>query len=145
MIIHIAVTLKQLFDEGKNFSWPRPFCDCGNEKPWGHGFVLSYFDGFKDQFWLKRYRCPVCGKIILLKPKGYMKRFQANIEVIRSSLAGKYHFGTWLSGLSRSRQNHWYQALLRKMAAYFGNENDNPIEVFEKLLAKGELPMSRSM
>lgn len=145
MIIHITLTLKQLFKEGKDFSWPRPSCRCGNEKPWGHGYAPSFFDGFAGHFWLKRYLCPVCGKVILLKPKGYLKRFQASIEVARSSVMGKYYSGKWLPGLSRSRQNHWYQALIRKARAYFGHLQGDLVEAFEKLLEKGLTPMSRTI
>jgi len=145
MIIHIALKLKQLFTEGKNFPWPRPSCCCGNEKPWGHGYVSSYFDGFAGQFWLKRYHCPVCGKVILLKPMGYLKRFQASIETVRLSVKLKYQSGKWLPDISRSRQNHWYRALIRHTTAYFDNLYDNLVAVFDKLLEKGILPMSRSI
>ena len=145
MIIHIVLTLKQLFKEGKNFSWPRPSCSCGNEHPWGHGYVSSYFDGFTGQFWLKRYHCPVCGKVILMKPKGYLKRFQTGIEIIRSSVKVKYYSGKWLPDISRSRQNHWYQALIRKSKAYFGNSQIDLVSAFNKLFMKGIIPMSRSI
>ena len=145
MIIHIALTLKKLFIAGKDFPWPRPQCSCGNLKPWGHGYVSKYFDGFADRFWLKRYHCPVCGKTILLKPKGYLKRFQASIETIRSSVKAKYHSGRWFPGICRCRQNHWYQALIRKTKGYFGNLHKDLVTAFEKLLEKGIIPMSRSI
>jgi len=145
MIIHIALTLNHLFQAGKKFPWPRPPCSCGNKKPWGHGYVSSYFDGFAGSFWLKRYHCPVCGAIILLKPKGYLKRFQASIEIVRSSVTRKQHSGKWLSCICRCRQNHWYQALIRKAMAYFGHLQDNLVAAFDKLLEKGIIPMSRSI
>lgn len=145
MIIHIALTLKQLFEEGKNFSWPRPQCRCGNPNPWGHGYVSAYLDGFADPLWLKRYRCPVCNRTILLKPKGYLKRFRTSIKTIRSSVKRKQATGKWLKGICRYRQNHWYRAVTRNARAYFGDLEVDLVAAFDALLIKGVIPMSRSI
>ena len=145
MIFHIQLNLKKLFIDGKNFPWPRPACKCGNPKPWGHGYVPAYFDGFSDPFWLKRYRCPDCGKVIKLKPKGYFNKFQASIDTIRFSVIEKCYSGKWLPGILHSRQNHWFQALIRKTKAFFGNLQSDLVAAFEKLKNKREVPVSRSI
>ena len=91
MIIFIPVVLKTILKEGKKYSWPRPErCPrCDRYKVWGHGYVLSIFDGFIHSLWLKRYRCPQCHCIIKLRPAGYFKRFQASINTIRTSIVNK--------------------------------------------------------
>lgn len=76
------------FQKGKKNCWPRPeLClRCHGRQLWGHGYVASYFDGFDQPLYLKRYRCPACGCVIKMKPAGYLKRFQAPTDTIRSSI-----------------------------------------------------------
>jgi hypothetical protein len=82
--------------------------------------------------------------VIKLKPAGYLKRFQAPIDIIRSSIGCRLEKGCWLSGISRSRQNHWFKALLRKVKAYFGDPGDSQIlGAFDLLMARGQNPVSR--
>lgn len=148
MIIFIPVVLKTIFKEGKKYSWPRPErCPrCGRYKVWGHGYVLSIFDGFSDTLWLKRYRCPQCHCIIKLRPAGYFKRFQASIKTIRTSIVNKSQKGRWLSGISRSRQCHWYRAFLRKIYALNGNNTNYEVSaVFDRFVSQGLTPASRSI
>jgi len=67
---------------------------------------------------LKLYRCPDCGCVIRLRPKGYFKRLQAQVETIRSSITLKSTRNRWLSGISRNRQGHWFRALKKRIKAY---------------------------
>jgi len=83
--------------------------------------VLAYFDMFQEGVWLKRYKCPVCGTIITIRPKGYFPRFQSPIKTIRKSVTLKESKNKWMEGISRSRQMHWIRALRRRIAAYWGN------------------------
>jgi len=148
MIIFVKVKLKEIFTKGKKYPWPRPeLClRCKASHLWGHGYVISYFDGFDQPFYLKRYRCPVCGCIIKLKPAGYLKRFQASVDTIRSSIHCRLKKGCWLSGFSRSRQNHWFKALQRKIKAYLGNQWDGQVlPAFDLLIAQGRNPVSRAI
>ena len=148
MIILVKVKLKHIFKKGKNYCWPRPkLClRCNASHLWGHGYVASYFDGFHQPFYLKRYRCPACGCVIKLKPAGYLKRFQAPIDTIRSSIHCRLKNGCWLPGLSRSRQNHWFKALVRKVKAYFGDLWDRHLlRAFDLLIARGQNPVSRAI
>jgi hypothetical protein len=148
MIIFVKVKLKEIFKKSKKYPWPRPeLClRCEASHLWGHGYVASYFDGFDQPFYLKRYRCPVCGCIFKLKPAGYLKRFQASISTIRCSIHCRLKKGCWLPGCSRSRQNHWFKALLRKIKAYLGNQWDGQVlRAFDLLIARGRNPASRAI
>ena len=89
MIIFYAVKLKDLFKKERNYPWQKPdSCPCCYScRLWGHGFADAIFDGYKKPLLLKLYRCPDCGCVIRLRPKGYFKRFQASVETIRSSIA----------------------------------------------------------
>ena len=148
MIILVKVKLKHIFKKGKNYCWPRPkLClRCHGSHLWGHGYVASYFDGFNQPFYLKRYRCPACGCVIKLKPAGYLKRFQAPIDTIRSSIQCRLKKGCWLAAYSRSRQKHWFNALVRKVKAYFGDRWDRHLlTAFDLLIAGGQNPVSRAI
>lgn len=148
MIIFAAVNLKEIFKKKKKYKWKRPeACPrCIANKVWGHGFVLTYFDGFCYGIWLKRYRCPVCGTVIRLRPKGYFSRFQSPIETIRSSIIQKQLKGIWVEGVGRTRQLHWLNALRRRMAAFFGNICPyNLLGAFDYFVNAGINPVSRSI
>jgi len=45
--------------------------------------------------WLKRYRCPNCGCIILMRPASHFSRFQASRETIRFALEQRINHGRW--------------------------------------------------
>jgi hypothetical protein len=148
MIRFVAVKLKEIFEKGRDYPWPRPErCPrCKDHKLWGHGFVENYFDGFSDGLLLRRYRCPLCGCIVKLKPKGYFSRFQASIETIRSSISYRLKKGRWPPGLSRPRQGHWLRSLRRKILAYLGQGwKGRVLEGFDHLLSRGINPVSRSI
>ena len=148
MIFFIRVKLKEIFEKGRAYPWPKPkVClRCGDSKLWGHGYVESFFDGFNDALLLKRYRCPLCGCIMKLKPSGYFKRFQASIKTIRFSISCRLKSGRWPSVLSRSRQGHWLRSLKRKVEAYLGKTwKLSMIEAFDHLLSQGHNPVSRSI
>jgi hypothetical protein len=112
---------------------------------WGHGFVLTCFDGFQEALWLRRYRCPVCSAVITMRPSGYFRGFQAPARTIRSSIAHKYYKGRWLPGISRTRQQHWLKALRRRVVAFFGLRCPfDLIGAFDWFVREGMLPVSRS-
>jgi hypothetical protein len=147
MIIFVCVRLKEIFNKGKEYAWPRPDrCPrCELSKLWGHGFVLAYFDAMAGGVYLRRYRCPECGCVVRLRPKGYFPRIQASIESIRASICQRVGKGRWPTGSSRSRQRHWFRALIRNAVAYFGNVWKNRLsEAFDQLLCLGVIPVSRA-
>ena len=148
MVLFIPVVLKTLFDQGRKYAWPRPAdCPhCGSGTVWGHGFAEALFDGYNRPLLLKLYRCPGCGCVIRLRPEGYFKRFQAPIEIIRSSILLKSASNRWLAGIDRTRQCHWFSALKRRIAAYLTDTwRTGVVAGFDSLLQRGQIPVSRSI
>lgn len=149
MIICVPVNLKQLFKCQRNYPWPPrpnacPQCRLGGL--WKHGFVFAYFDDLPAGVFLRRYRCPHCGCVIRLKPKGFFRRFQASIATIRSSLASRLNGGGYLSGISISRQRHWFNGLSRYVMAHLGIPwRERLLEGFDCLAALGHAPVSSTV
>ena len=147
LIYKVAVKLKELFEQGRSYKWPKPdICPrCGKSHVWGHGFVLAFFDGFSHGLYLRRWRCPECGCVIRMKPTGYFNRFQASIENIRHDLCHRVETGRWPPGLSGPRRRHWKKALIRNIRLYLGNGLiSDVIRGFDILLAQGRVPVSRA-
>jgi len=148
MIIFSAVKLKQLFKKERDYPWQKPKgCPrCESCRLWGHGFAPANFDGFKRPLLLKLYRCPDCGCVIRLRPKGYFKRFQASVETIRSSIACKASTNRWIAGIGRTRQCHWYQSLCKRIKVYLSDTwCEGIVAGFDYLLQLGQIPVSRGI
>jgi len=81
-----------------------------------------------------------------MRPCGYFKRFQAPIAIIRSSIFSKVRTGKWIAGISRNRQRHWYNALLKRIRAYLANTwRQGDDAGFDRLLNLGQIPVCRSI
>lgn len=148
LILFVAAKIKEILFRGKDYPWPRPeLCpQCCASGVWGHGFVLAYFDGLSEGLWLRRYRCPLCGCVLRLRPEGYLSRFQATLESIRLSLSQRLEKGRWPPSVSRSRQGHWMRALKRKAEAYLGKSwGGSLMAAFDHLFAGGRNPVGRSI
>ena len=148
LILFIAAKIKEVYKLGRKYPWPKPeLCPrCAQSKVWGHGYVLAYFDGFSDGLLMKRYRCPVCGCVIRLRPAGYLIRFQAPLDDIRYRLSHRLRYGRWPPGVSRSRQGHWLRSLRRKVLGHLGLDwGARLLEGFSRLLSRGINPVSRSI
>lgn len=148
MIIFISVNLKEILKKKKKYPWKRPGAcpKCEADKVWGHGYVQVYFDRFYEGIYLKRYRCPVCGTVIRLRPKGFFPRFQAPIATIRSSIILKQSKNRWIEGIGRTRQLHWVKALRRRICAFFGNICPYDLKgAFDYFVTAGINPVSRSI
>ena len=148
MILYFPVNLKKLVALGRKYPWSKPkrCLNCNGCRIWGHGFVLAWFDGFNQAIEIKRCRCPDCKCIFRFRPKGFFKRFQADIATIRSSIFFKVQPGRWMHGISRTRQCHWFRALLRKVMAYLTDTWDKGIlAAFDELIKMGLIPVSRSI
>jgi hypothetical protein len=146
MIIFSDVKLKELFKKKRNYPWQKPnSCPrCHSCRLWGHGFAEAIFDGFIRPLLLKLYRCPDCGCVIRLRPKGYFKRFQAPVATIRSSITLKTRRNRWLPGISRTRQSHWLRALKKRIKAYLTETFvEGVLAGFDTLLQLGQIPVSR--
>jgi hypothetical protein len=148
MILAVFAVLKEIYKQGRDYSWPRPeVCPhCKSGRLWGHGFVPAYFDGFEGGILLRRYRCVECGCVIRLKPQGYFHKFQSSIKAIRSSIRHRLEAGRWVGAISRSRGLHWLKALKRKSRAYLGDAFEGDLlQAFDRLLEMGKIPVSRSI
>lgn len=148
LILFVAAKIKEILARGKDYVWPRPeLCPrCGGCGVWGHGYVLAFFDGFGEGLWLRRYRCPECGCVVRVRPEGYLSRFWASIESIRSRLSHRLEKGRWPPDLSRSRQRHWMRALRRKAEAYLGKSwRGGLMSAFDHLLTEGRNPVGRTI
>ena len=148
MVLFIPVILKTLFIQGRNYAWPRPAgCPCCRSGTvWGHGYAEALFDGYNRPLLLKLYRCPDCGCVIRLRPAGYFKRFQAPIEIIRSSILCKSATNRWLAGIDRARQCHWFRALNKRITAYLTDTwRKGVIAGFDYFLQLDQIPVSRTI
>lgn len=149
MILPVTANLKEIEKKGRNYQWIRPeVClSCRSSDVWGHGFVESWFDGYCVALLLRRYRCPLCGCVIKLKPKGYFKRFQAKTERIRFHIASRLKTGKWPGGLAISaRCRHWLRALKRQTMAHLGIEWMRHLpQAFDRLIEMGKVPVSRAI
>ena len=148
MILFFPVVLKTLFVQGRNYPWSRPAgCPrCSSCTVWGHGYAEAIFDGYDRPLLLKLYRCPDCGCVIRLRPGGYFKRFQAPIEIIRSSILCKSATNRWLAGIDRARQCHWFSALKKRITAYLTDTwCKGVVAGFDYLLKLDQIPVSRTI
>jgi hypothetical protein len=147
LVIFVQRTVKQLFEAGRDFLWPKPEgCPRCRGRIWGHGFVPAFFDGYEQPLWLKRYRCPDCGCVIRLRPRGYFKRFQTSIHTIRDCLAYWVRHHRWKTGPSPPRQRHWVRALRRHLVLREGLDRiQDLVAGFDRLWGLGIIPVSRSM
>lgn len=148
MVIFFSAILNEIYHLGRNYDWPKPkHCPhCNSCRVWGHGFFWANFDGFDLPLILKRFRCPDCKCVIRLRPSGYFKRFQATKVIILASISSKVKTGKWLDGICRNRQRHWYNALLRKIAAHLTNTwHPGLIAGFDRLCELGHIPTCRSI
>ena len=148
MVMFSAVKLKELFKKERNYPWQKPNCclRCNSCRLWGHGFAPAIFDGFIRPLLLKLYRCPDCGCVIRLRPKGYFKRFQASVDTIRSSIVLKSKTNRWLPGLSRTRQCHWFRSLCKRIRVYLTDTwSLGVVAGFDYLLQLDHIPVSRAI
>ncbi len=148
MIAFFDLDLNQIAQGSRNYPWPCPgACGrCGHSRLWGHGLVAMLIEGFAAPLMIRRYRCPMCGCIIRLRPKGYFKRHQSSTAAIRHSLAHRLAVGRWPPGGSGSRARHWLRALKRRALAVLGVPAlCDLIAAFDRLLGLGLVPVSRAV
>ena len=148
MLHFVDVILKDVFDQGRNFQWPRPSCcpRCHHHRVWGHGFAERFFDHFVSSFFVKRFRCNQCGCIICCRPASHFDRIQTSFRDIKARLAHRIRCGRWPPGIKTSRQRHWLANLKRKTLAHLGIIADHDLlTAYDSLLALGQVPVSSSV
>lgn len=148
MLHFVDVILKDVFDKGRNFQWPRPSCcpRCRHYKVWGHGFVERLFDCFSSSLPVKRFRCDHCGCVICCRPATHFNRIQSPSKSIKANLLHRITYGRWPDGIPANRQRHWLKNLKRKVLAHFGIVNiRDHLTAYDKLLSLGNIPVSCSV
>jgi hypothetical protein len=148
MIAFIELDLKRIASRDPDYCWPRP-ASCGrceSSKLWGHGFVAVIFARFAQALWIRRYRCPACGCIIRLRPRGYFTRHQSDAATIRTTLLTRLNSGYWPRNCVASRARHWLHGLKRQVLAVLGVPAfSDLIAAFDRLVVLGRVPVSRAV
>lgn len=147
MLLYVYLDLKKIAKLGRNYLWPRPSsCQCGSPTVWGHGFVQAYFSGFTHPLEMRRYRCPLCGCVIRLRPKGYFPRIQTDQVGIRKVIAFRLRRGLWPTGSRTNRYRHWLSALKRNAVVLLGIAWGNQLlAAFDQLMEMGCVPVQRTI
>jgi len=147
MIWSVEIDLKQINEQGRDYSWSRPeSCPrCSNWRVWGHGYVERYFDGFVEVLLLKCYRCPHCGCVLTARPATHFPRVRSSIKTIRSHLRQRLSSGRWPpSSLSRSRLRHWLANLKLQVSAHLTSAWDWGLLLgFDQLRYEGWVPVTQ--
>ena len=144
MILFVDVDLKELKLLGKKYPWQKPeICPrCLKRHVWGHGFSDTFFDGFFNALFMRRFRCPACGCVMKCRPKSHFTRIQTAIDTIRSHLSGRIATGRWPADPDKGR--HWLRALKRQSLAWLGlSWRNRLLEAFDRLYGFGIVPVSR--
>lgn len=71
----------------------------------GHGYVTARFDRYDGYLYLRRYRCPDCSCVFIMKLEGYFNRFHAPITLIYVFLISRLQSGKWHPFISRSYED----------------------------------------
>ena len=149
LILFVEVCVKTLMEQGRQYCWQRPEqCPkCQSVRQWGHGYVEAYLDEAGSQsVLLKRYRCPECGGVIGLRPKGYWRRIQATITTVRQCVVERLEKGRWPPGSNSARGRHWLRALKRQVRTRLGmSYAERLAEGFSELLRGGVCAVSRAV
>jgi hypothetical protein len=113
---------------------------------WGHGYVQVCFAGFSHPLEMRRYRCPLCGCVIRLRPKGYFPRIQTDAASIRRILDFRISTGFWPANTSTNRLRHWLVSLKRNAVAILGIAwGIDLIAAFDRLTDMGQVPVRRTI
>lgn len=147
MILYSKVSVKKIFEEGKDYAWGRPQrCPkCGSGRLWGHGYVERYFEGFETAVWMKRWQCRDCGGVHTMRPEGFWRRFRHSVVRIVKSLKQKLSGGGWLGEFGREVQQYWRRGFGRQCAREGRNVYKKGREILERLLEKGVIVATHSL
>jgi hypothetical protein len=112
MIIFTQIDLKLLHQLGKEFIWKRPHCNKCNRPFYGHGYVFRFFNLLQSGVYLKRWRCPICSTVAIVRPDTHWKGFQESTFQIFKTLKYRIKNSRWPPWCSRQRGGHWLNKLL---------------------------------
>lgn len=147
MILYFNIPVKEIFEQGKGYEWPRPKrCPgCGSGRLWGHGYVERYFEGFVEALWMKRWRCADCGGVHTMRPKGFWRRFRYSVTKVVKSLKEKILTGEWLGELARQAQQYWWRGFGRQCARAGRSAFKKRLGILEGMLEKGVMAATHSL
>lgn len=148
MIAFFKLDLNEIDRCARSYAWPRPEAcpDCGYHMVWLHDFVMMIFNGFDHPLHMRRYRCPQCGCIIRLRPKGFFARHQSDTATIRAALDHRLTKGHWPCGCVANRARHWLAALKRNAVALLNLPALNDLmAAFDRLVSMGRVPVRRTV
>lgn len=149
MLLFFTGSIKELFERGRDYAFPRPSAclreGCGSSRIWSHGYVDAHFDGYGTALVLKRFVCAECGCLYRLRPFGYWPRHHVPIRIIFARLCHRITKGVWGSReFSRQRQGHWLRALGRNITTSLGlSFSGDLLEGFHEVLQRGKVPVKR--
>jgi len=146
LVLHFRVDVKRLREVGRGYPWPRPArCpSCRGARLWGHGYAGRYFEGDAYPVWLKRYRCPDCRAVHILRPASYWARFRYSIRTILRSLGRKIGQDRWLPMPSRQAQQYWWRGF-RIQASRVRNRDRPGWADLGSLLARNLIPVTHAI
>lgn len=143
MVIFVDVDVNEIARLGRDFFWRKPSsCPRCGAGFWWHGFVPAYFDHLAQAVFLRRLRCPCCGAVHRLRPKGYWNRFRSGQRVIRQVIINKFSNRGWLAGLPKPRQRLWWQRFRCKAEVMIGHGWEEFPDPFDLLISWGVIPVS---
>jgi hypothetical protein len=148
MIAFFDLDLNRIAHSSHDYPWPSPgaCARCGHPKVWGHGLVPTIIEGFDAALKIRRYRCPMCGCIIRLRPRGYFVRHQTEAKTIRRTLWHRLVIGRWPRGCIANRGRHWLCALKRNTLAVLGVTGlCDLMAAFDRLVELGRVPVARTV
>jgi hypothetical protein len=103
-------------------------------------------EGFAKALEMRRYRCPMCGRLIRLRPTEYFPRHQTDKATIRRTLVHRLENNRWPLGCVASRAGHWLRALKRNAMAVLGLPGlDDLMTAFDRLVSMGRVPVRRTV
>ena len=95
---------------------------------------------------MRRYRCPLCGCVIRLRPKGYFPRIQTAEQSVRRMLDFRLATGFWPAGAITNRCRHWLAALRRNAIVILGTAwQKDLMAAFNALRRMGRVPIRRTL
>jgi hypothetical protein len=107
--------LDEIYEAGRNFKWETPTCEKCNLKMWVHSFTTRYFDGYANQFWIKKFRCKSCGTVFTPKMKDFLPRYQTSTPSIIETILYRLTNLGWPNKHLRQRCGHWLRKFLTKL------------------------------
>ena len=146
MLIFEVICFVKLQKLGKSYPWKKPpHCPHCKGRIWGHGYVMRYFDGYSQAFFLKRYFSPDCGRVFCLRPKSHWPRFQASRDFVYNFIKTQCK-ESQIKPIN-SRNKNWLKYSKQWILSHFGflNSPEEYLLNFKKLIKEKWVPISRNL